>query len=129
MFIRPYYIHIRHELHLPVGPSVQEISLRTKDLSLISPITSFFSVSLVRGYKTTGDKAPSAQNKQCKFKLILSVVAQGQAITSSRQITEVKQLLALLVLGWVTSTQVTLPAMCSGVGQASHVMPPLSAQQ
>ena len=50
-------------------------------------------------------------------------------VTSSRQITEVKQRRARLVLGWMTAARVTLPAMCGGVGQASHITPPLSTQQ
>ena len=50
-------------------------------------------------------------------------------VTSSRQINEVKQLRARLVLEWVTGARVTLLAMCRGVGQASHIMPPLSNQQ
>ena len=57
------------------------------------------------------------------------VVAHGRVVTSSGQITEVKQRRARLVLGWVTDAQVTLPAMCRGVGQAFHIMPPLSTQQ
>ena len=56
-------------------------------------------------------------------------VAHGCEVTSSRQITEVKQRRARLVLGWVTAARVTLPAMCRGVGQAFHIMPPLSTQQ
>ena len=58
----------------------------------------------------------------------VKLVAHG-VVTSSRQITEVIQLRARLVLGWVTGARVTLPAMCRGVGQASHIMLPLSAQQ
>ena len=57
------------------------------------------------------------------------MVAHGRVVTSSRQITEVKQRRARLVLGWVTDARVTLPAMCRGVGQAFHIMPPLSTQQ
>ena len=57
------------------------------------------------------------------------VVAHGRMVTSSRQITEVKQRRARLVLGWVTAARVTLPAMCRGVGQTSHITPPLSTQQ
>ena len=57
------------------------------------------------------------------------IVVTGRMVTSSRQITEVKQRRARLVLGWVTAAGVTLPAMCRGVGQASHIMPPLSTQQ
>ena len=57
------------------------------------------------------------------------VVAHGRVVTSSRQITEVKQRRARLVLGWVTGARVTLPAMCRDVGQAFHIMPPLSTQQ
>ena len=53
------------------------------------------------------------------------VVAHGRVVTSSRQITR----RARLVLGWVTSARVTLLAMCRGVGQASHIMLPLSTQQ
>ena len=56
-------------------------------------------------------------------------VAHGRVVTSSSQITEVKQHQAQLVLGWVTDARVTLPAMCRGVGQASHIMLPLSTQQ
>ena len=59
----------------------------------------------------------------------MAEVAHGRMITSSRQITEVKQRRALLVLGWVTAARVTLPAMCGVVGQASHITPPLSTQQ
>ena len=58
----------------------------------------------------------------------LLMVAHGRVVTSSRQITEVKQRRARLVLGWVTAARV-LPAMCRGVGQAFHIMPPLSTQQ
>ena len=50
-------------------------------------------------------------------------------VTISLQITEVEQRQARLVLGWVTAGRVTLPAMCCGVGQASHITPPLSTQQ
>ena len=57
------------------------------------------------------------------------MVAHGRVVTSSHQITGVKQRRARLVLGWVTSAQVTLPAMCTGIGQASRIMPPLSTQQ
>ena len=57
------------------------------------------------------------------------VVAHGRVVTNSCQITEVKQRRARLVLGWVTGARVTLPAMCRGVGQAFHIMPPLSTQQ
>ena len=60
---------------------------------------------------------------------IFILVAHGRVVTSSRQITEVKQRRARLVLGWVTAARVTLPAMCRGVGQAFHIMPPLSTQQ
>ena len=49
-------------------------------------------------------------------------------VTSSRQITEVKQRGARLVLGWVTAAR-SSHAMCRGVGQASHITPPLSTQQ
>ena len=57
----------------------------------------------------------------------MHLVAHGRVVTSSRQITEVKR--ARLVLGWVTGARVTLLAMCRGVGQASHIMLPLSTQQ
>ena len=57
------------------------------------------------------------------------MVAHGRVVISSRQITEVKQRRARLVLGWVTGARVTLPTMCRVVGQASHIMPPLSTQQ
>ena len=60
---------------------------------------------------------------------LTACVAHGRVVTSSRQITEVKQRRARLVLGWVTAARVTLPAMCRGVGQAFHIMPPLSTQQ
>ena len=56
-------------------------------------------------------------------------VAHGRMITSSHQITEIEQRRARLVFGWVTAARVTLPAMCRGVGQASHITPPLSTQQ
>ena len=56
-------------------------------------------------------------------------LAHGRVVTSSRQITEVKQHQAWLVLGWVTGARVTLPAMCRGVGQAFHIMLPVSTQQ
>ena len=59
----------------------------------------------------------------------MHMVAHGRVVTSSRQITEVKQRRARLVLGWVTAARVTLPAMCRGVGQAFHIMLPLSTQQ
>ena len=61
--------------------------------------------------------------------IVNNMVAHGRMVTSSRQITEVKQRRAWLVLGWVTAARVTLPAMCRGVGQASHITPPLSTQQ
>ena len=61
--------------------------------------------------------------------VVYIVVAHGRMVTSSRQITEVKQRRAQLLLGWVTAARVTLLAMCRGVGQASHIMPPLSTQQ
>ena len=54
------------------------------------------------------------------------MVAHGRVVTSFPQITEFKQRRARLVLGWVTGARVTLPAMCRGVGQASHIMPSLS---
>ena len=57
------------------------------------------------------------------------MVAHGRVATSSHQLTEVKQCRARLVLGWVTAARVTLLAMCRGVGQAFHIMPPLSTQQ
>ena len=57
------------------------------------------------------------------------VVAHGRVVTSSRWITEVKQRQAWLVLGWVTCAQVMLQAICRGVWQAFHIMPPLSTQQ
>ena len=60
------------------------------------------------------------------LRCITVMVAHGHVGTSSCQITEVKQNRARLVLEWVTGAQVTLPAMCRGVGQASHIMPPLS---
>ena len=50
-------------------------------------------------------------------------------VTSSRQITEVKQRRARLVRGCVTAALVTLSAMCKGVGQAFHITPPLSTKQ
>ena len=59
----------------------------------------------------------------------LKSIAHGRVVTSCRQITEVKQCRARLVLGWVTGARVTLPAMCSGVGQPSYIMPPLPTQQ
>ena len=58
-----------------------------------------------------------------------SMVAHGRMVTSSHQITEVKQRRTKLVLGWVTAARVTLPAMCRGVGQASHITLPLSTKQ
>ena len=57
------------------------------------------------------------------------MVEHGCVVTSSRQITKVKQPGARLVLGWVTGAGVTLPAICRCVGQASRIMPPLSTQQ
>ena len=57
------------------------------------------------------------------------LVAHGQVVTSSSQIIEIKQCRARLVLGWVTGARVTLQAMCRGVGQAFHIMMPLSTQQ
>ena len=53
------------------------------------------------------------------------MVAHYGVVTSSREITEVKQRRARLVLGWVTGARV----MCRGVRQAFHIMPPLSTQQ
>ena len=64
-----------------------------------------------------------------EIELYMKNVAHGRVLTSSHQITEVKQRRAGLVLGWVTVARVTLPAMCTGVGQAFHIMPPLSTQQ
>ena len=43
-------------------------------------------------------------------------VVKGPVVTSSLQITEVKQRRAWLVIGWVTGARVTLPALCRGVG-------------
>ena len=63
------------------------------------------------------------------FRLCLCLVAHGWVVTSSRQIAEVKPHWAQFVLGWLTSPRVMLLNMCRGVGQASHVMPPLSTQQ
>ena len=57
------------------------------------------------------------------------VVAHGRVVTGSCQITKVKQCWARSVLGWVTGARVKLPAMCRGVGQAFHIMLPLSTQQ
>ena len=57
------------------------------------------------------------------------MVTHSRVVTSSRQITEVNQCQAQLVLGWVTGARVTLLAMCRGVAQASHIMPTLSTQQ
>ena len=54
--------------------------------------------------------------------LELMVVAHIPEVTSSRQITEVKQRQARLVFGWVTGAPVTMPAMCRSIGQASHIM-------
>ena len=65
----------------------------------------------------------------CIFHGSAHIIAHGRMVTSSPQITEVKQRRARLVLGWVTAVRVTLPAMCRGVGQASHITPPLSTQQ
>ena len=50
-------------------------------------------------------------------------------VTSSRQVTEVKQYWSRLVLGWVTGALVTLLAMCRGVWQDSHIMSAMSMQQ
>ena len=66
------------------------------------------------------------QNKFASSRLLM---AHGQVVTSSRLITEVKQRQAQLVLRWVTGAYIMLLAMCRGVGQASHIMPPLSIQQ
>ena len=63
------------------------------------------------------------------YGILKHMVAHGRVVTSSRQITEVKQCQARLVLGWVTGARVTLPAVCRGIGQASHIMSPLSTQQ
>ena len=76
----------------------------------------------------------SAKESECLIcfmnsDVCLSMVAHGRLVTSSRQITEVKQRRARFVLGWVTDGRVTLSAMCRGVGQAFHIMPPLSTQQ
>ena len=49
-----------------------------------------------------------------------TMVAHGRVVTSSRQITEVKQRRARLVLGWVIGARVMLPAMCRGVGLSYH---------
>ena len=79
-------------------------------------------------------KGLNTNSRSIKYYLVyyfgLLVVAHGRVVTSSRQITEVKQRWARLVLGWVTAgARVTLSAMCRGVGQAFHIMPPLSTQQ
>ena len=57
------------------------------------------------------------------------LLTHNQVVTSSRYITEVKQRRSWLVLGWVTGALVMLPAMCRGVGQASHIIPPLSTEK
>ena len=57
------------------------------------------------------------------------MVAEGRVVTSSRQTTKVKQRWAQSVLGWGTGAWVTLPVMCTGVGQTCHIIPPLSTQQ
>ena len=49
-----------------------------------------------------------------------SLVAHGRVVICSSQITEIKHRRAQLVLGWVTVAQVMLPAMCTGVGQATR---------
>ena len=72
--------------------------------------------------------ACATQNTQANSACI-TVVALGRMVTSSRQITKVEQRRARLVLGYVTAAGVTLPAMCRGVGQASHITLPLSTQQ
>ena len=73
---------------------------------------------------------PSTNQAQvCLTITYFIMVAHGHVVTNSRQITEVKQRRPQLVLGWVTDAGVTLPAMCRGVGQAFHIMPPLSTQQ
>ena len=69
------------------------------------------------------------QSLYCYEACAVVMVAHGRVVTSPDQITEVKQRGAQLVLGWATSARVTLPAMCRGVGQAFHIMPPLSTQQ
>ena len=61
---------------------------------------------------------------------VYDMVAHGRVVTSSRQITEVRQCRARLVLGWVTDECSShAAAMCRGVGQAFHIMPPLSTEQ
>ena len=57
------------------------------------------------------------------------MVAHDRVVTSSHQITEVKQCRARLVLGWVAGARVTTLAMSGDVWQASHIMTPLSTQQ
>ena len=69
------------------------------------------------------------QNSACLLLNLYNMVAHGRVVTSSSQITEVKQRRARLVLGCVTGALVMLPAMCRCVGQAFHIMPPLSTQQ
>ena len=74
---------------------------------------------------------------QVSYKWIRSCLASpdpltyhGRVVTSSRQITEVKQRRDRLALGWVTAhCSSHAPAMCRGVGQASHITMPLSTQQ
>ena len=61
--------------------------------------------------------------------IVNMAVAHGRVVTSSRQITEVKQCQTRLLLGWMSGARVTLPTMCRGVWQASHIMLPLSTQQ
>ena len=64
-----------------------------------------------------------------KFKQADKWQQHCRVVTSSHHITEVKQHRARLVLGQVSGARVTVPAMCEGVGQASHIIPPLSTQQ
>ena len=58
-----------------------------------------------------------------------NMVAHDRVVTSSHQITEVKQCRARLILGWMAGARVTTLAMSGDVWQASHIMTPLSTQQ
>ena len=83
-------------------------------------------------YITHPYQVPAKDSKGLYFFLSYScllMVAHGRVVTSSCQIPEVKQCRARLVLGWVTDAWVMLLAMCGHVGQASHIMLPLTTQQ
>ena len=71
---------------------------------------------LITDVETKGDNiTDSTENKktikilQIIWNLLMNCTAHGRMVTSSRQITEVKQRRARLVLGWVTAARSSHP--------------------